>query len=107
MTDAHNTPCPTPALRRERRRYPDGCHLAEDASRDAADAADAAVGKVFAILGVDLGDPAAVEEFRKDLRVAGSLRRAVDKSMMAAFVAIVLFGFALAGASLLEKLKLR
>ncbi len=99
-----NTPCPTPALRRERRRYPDGCHLAEDASRDAA---DAAVGKVFAILGVDLGDPAAVEEFRKDLRVAGSLRRAVDKSMMAAFVAIVLFGFALAGASLLEKLKLR
>lgn len=104
MTDPQTPPCPTPALRRERRRYPDGCHLAEDASRDAA---DSAVGKVFAILGVDLGDPAAVEEFRKDLRVAGSLRRAVDKSMMAAFVAIVLFGFALAGASLLEKLKLR
>lgn len=104
MTDAQTPPCQTPALRRERSRYPDGCHLAEDASHAAA---DAAVSKVFAILGVDLGDPAAVEEFRKDLRVAGSLRRAVDKSMMAAFVAIVLFGFALAGASLLEKVKLR
>lgn len=104
MTDAQTPPCPTPALRRDIRHAPETCPLAVAASGDAA---DAAVVKVFAILGVDLGDPAAVEEFRKDLRVAGSLRRAVDKSMMAAFVAIVLFGFALAGASLLEKLKLR
>ncbi len=75
--------------------------------RFAAAAADAAVSKVFAILGVDVEDPAAVEEFRKDLRVAGSLRRAVDKSMLAAFVALMLFGFALAGASILEKLRIK
>jgi hypothetical protein len=50
MTDPKTPPCPTPALRRERRRYPDGCHLAEDASRDAADA-ETAIGGRFQQMG--------------------------------------------------------
>jgi len=54
------------------------------------EAANNAVYKVFAILGVDVNDPSEVEDFRRDLRVAGTIRRAVDKGLSAAFVAIVL-----------------
>ena len=41
-------------------------------------AADRAVAKVFAILGVDIKDPREVEEFRKSLRWSDSMRRAAD-----------------------------
>ena len=52
------------------------------------EAADKAVAKTFAILGVDVNDPANVEEFRQDLRFSARMRQAVDKGMIAATGAI-------------------
>jgi hypothetical protein len=52
-------------------------------------AADHAVKKVFAILGVDIDKPESVEEFREDLRFGKKLRKASDHGqlvMVAAFV---------------------
>jgi hypothetical protein len=53
------------------------------------EAADHAVKKVFAILGVDIDKPESVEEFREDLRFGKRLRKASDHGqlvMVAAFV---------------------
>lgn len=44
--------------------------------------AKAAVKEVFAILGVDVDDPEKVEEFRKDLRFGGAMRRATDRGVI-------------------------
>lgn len=52
--------------------------------------AKAAVKEVFAILGVDVDNPEKVEEFRKDLRFGGAMRRATDRGVIAMFGAIVL-----------------
>jgi hypothetical protein len=57
------------------------------------DAADRAVKKVFAILGVDIDRPESVEEFREDLRFGKKLRKIADHSTMA-FVGVVAVGFA-------------
>lgn len=46
------------------------------------EAADEAVKKVFAILGVDIEVPKEVEEFRENLRFGASMRRAADKGML-------------------------
>lgn len=45
-------------------------------------AAEDAVKKVFAILGVDVNVPKEVEEFRENLRFGASMRRAADKGML-------------------------
>lgn len=58
----------------------DNCQIARSAADEAA---DKAVEKVFAILGVDVNDPAEVEEFRKDLRFGQSMRKIADKGVMA------------------------
>ena len=50
--------------------------------------AKAAVKEVFALLGVDVDDPEKVEEFRKDLRFGGAMRRATDRGVMAMMWAI-------------------
>lgn len=53
------------------------------------EAADYAVKKVFAILGVDIDKPESVEEFREDLRFGKRLRKASDHGrlvMVGAFV---------------------
>jgi hypothetical protein len=55
------------------------------------EAADRAVKKVFAILGVDIDKPESVEEFREDLRFGKRLRKAADHGTM------VLVGFLLIG----------
>lgn len=47
-----------------------------------AEIARAAVKEVFAILGVDVDDPEKVEEFRKDLRFGGDMRRMRDKGVL-------------------------
>lgn len=47
------------------------------------EAADRAVKKVFAILGVDIDRPDSVEEFREDLRFGKRLRKAADHGMLA------------------------
>ncbi len=51
-------------------------------------AAEQAVRKVFAVLGVDFDDPESLENFRRDLRVAGTIRKAVDRGVMVAAAAI-------------------
>lgn len=58
------------------------CHFAESLSLDAA---ESAVKKVFAILGVDIDRPESVEEFREDLRFGRKLRRIADHGMLAFF----------------------
>lgn len=45
-------------------------------------AAEDAVRKVFAILGVDVDVPKEVEEFRENLRFGASMRRTADKGMI-------------------------
>lgn len=50
------------------------------------ESAEAAVKKVFAILGVNVDIPKEVEAFREDLRFGGSLRRAAEKGMLAMVV---------------------
>ena len=62
----------------------DGCPAARGAAKEA-------VRQVFAILGVDVDDPEKVEEFRKDLRLAGTMRRAADKGLIAFVLALVAF----------------
>lgn len=57
-------------------------------------AADAAVKKVFAILGVDIAVPKEVEQFRMDLRFGARMRRASDRGTVALIVAIVSSGVA-------------
>lgn len=56
------------------------CPQADDAAEDAA---EKAVEKVFAILGVDVGNPKEVEQFREDLRFGGKLRKAADHGFLA------------------------
>jgi len=47
------------------------------------EAADRAVKKVFAILGVDIDRPESVEEFREDLRFGKKMRKAADHGFLA------------------------
>ena len=51
-------------------------------------AAESAVKKVFAILGVDVDTPKEVEEFRANLRFGAGLRRAADKGALAIIGAV-------------------
>ena len=57
------------------------------------EAADRAVKKVFAILGVDIDKPESVEEFRQDLRFGKKMRKAADHGFMA-FVGVVFVALA-------------
>ena len=59
------------------------------------DAADKAVRKVFAILGVDIDKPESVEEFREDLRFGRKLRRASDHGILA-IIGLISVGLAAA-----------
>lgn len=47
------------------------------------EAADRAVKKVFAILGVDVDKPESIEEFREDLRFGRRMRKVADHGMLA------------------------
>lgn len=47
------------------------------------EAAEHAVKKVFAILGVDIDRPESVEEFREDLRFGRKMRKAADHGFLA------------------------
>ncbi len=55
----------------------------QHADQAAEAASDKAVKKTFAILGVDIDKPSEVEEFRKDLRFSGQLRRDVGRGRLA------------------------
>lgn len=59
------------------------------------DAAEHAVKKVFAILGVDIDRPESVEEFREDLRFGKKMRKVADHGLLA-FFGVVAAAFAAA-----------
>lgn len=59
------------------------------------EAADHAVKKVFAILGVDIDKPESVEEFREDLRFGKRMRKAADHGTLV-LIAVVTAGLAAA-----------
>ena len=59
-----------------------GCGLPPEYCPQVQQAAEDAVRKVFAILGVDVDVPKDVEEFRENLRFGASMRRAADKGML-------------------------
>lgn len=61
----------------------------QHACPESMEAADAAVKKVFAILGVDIDKPESVEEFREDLRFGKRLRKASDHGTLVFIAAIV------------------
>jgi hypothetical protein len=67
----------------------------ERRQKTAEDAADSAVRKVFAILGVDIDKPESVEDFREDLRFGRRLRKIGDHATLA-FIGIVAVGVAAA-----------
>lgn len=64
------------------------CSLPPEYCPHIKEAADEAVKKVFAILGVDVDVPKEVEQFRENLRFSASMRRAADKGMLAIIGAI-------------------
>lgn len=66
-------------------------HTTECGSPTCQDAADRAVKKVFAILGVDIDRPESVEEFREDLRFGRRMRKAADHGTLAV-VGLVIVG---------------
>jgi hypothetical protein len=53
------------------------------------EAAERAVKKVFAILGVDVDKPKEVEEFRADLRFGRSMRKATNHGVLVVVAGIV------------------
>lgn len=65
------------------------------ACREPEAAADQAVRKVFAILGVDVDKPEQIEEFRDDLRFGRIMRKAASRGLIA-FVTVLAGGLALA-----------
>lgn len=67
----------------------DSPHLTHCEFADAA--ADAAVRKTFAILGVDVNDPKDVSKFQDSLRFGERLRNLADHGSIAFWCAIVLF----------------
>ncbi len=58
--------------------HEDGCKFAEEAARAAA---NEAVRQTFAIMGVDIDKPENIEEYRKDLRFGGTLRKTAEKGI--------------------------
>ena len=64
------------------------CSLPPEYCPHVKEAADEAVKKVFAILGVDVDKPESVEEFREDLRFGKRMRKALDHGMIA-IVAVI------------------
>lgn len=81
------------------------CEVYGDRYPFAEDAADSAVRKVFAILGVDIDQPESVERFREDLRFGGKMRRAADHGMLALVGLIVVALGAVVWAGILAKIK--
>ena len=79
---------------------PETCPIAEDA-------AEAAVKKVFAILGVDINIPKDVEAFRENLRFGASLRRAADKGALAFVTGIAMVILAALGAGIMNMLHIK
>ncbi len=81
------------------------CGLPPEYCPHVKEAADEAVKKVFAILGVDVDVPKEVEQFRENLRFGASMRRAADKGMLAIIGAIAVAGLAALWAGIISSIK--
>ena len=79
-------------------------HCTDDTCQEAA---DRAVKKVFAILGVDVDKPESVEEFREDLRFGRRMRKAADHGLLALLGAIAAAIMAAVWAGVQSKLGMR
>lgn len=79
------------------------CTLPPEYSPYVKEAADEAVKKVFAILGVDIDVPKEVEEFRENLRFGASMRRAADKGMLTVIGVLVTAMLAVLWAGIVSK----
>ena len=75
-------------------------HCTDDACQEAA---DRAVKKVFAILGVDVDKPESVEEFREDLRFGKRMRKAADHGLLAVMGVIAAAAMAAMWAGIVSK----
>lgn len=64
------------------------CKFAREQCPQAREAAETAVKKVFAILGVNVDIPKEVQQFQEDLRFGASMRRAADRGSLA-LVAVI------------------
>lgn len=71
----------------------------------AEDAADSAVRKTFAILGVDIDKPAEVKDFQESLRFGDKLRKAADKGVTVFVVVLVTSMAAAMWLGLVEKIR--
>lgn len=71
---------------------PDHCDPAPERCIAADAAADAAVRKTFAILGVDIDDPQQVKRFQDSLRFSEKLNIMADKSVTVFVLALVAAG---------------
>lgn len=71
----------------------------------AEDAADSAVKKTFAILGVDIEKPEQVESFRESLRFGDKLRKAADRGFMVLVGVLVVAMAAALWLGIVEKIK--
>ena len=80
------------------------CTLPPQYCPHAKEAADEAVKKVFAILGVDIEVPKEVEQFRENLRFGASMRRAADKGMLTITGAIAVGALAALWAGIVSKI---
>lgn len=80
------------------------CSLPPEYCPHVREAADEAVKKVFAILGVDVDVPKEVEQFRENLRFGASMRRAADKGMLAIIGVLVTAMLAALWAGIVSKM---
>lgn len=80
------------------------CNLPPEYCPHVKEAADEAVKKVFAILGVDIDVPREVEQFRENLRFGASMRRAADKGMLTVIGVLVTAMLAALWAGIVSKL---
>lgn len=71
----------------------------------AEDAADSAVRKTFAILGVDIEKPDQVESFRESLRFGDKLRKAADHGFLMLIAVLVTAMAAAIWLGVVEKVK--
>lgn len=83
---------------------PEECQSTNNCPHAAA-SAELAVKRVFAILGVDIDVPKEVEEFRENLRFGATMRKAVDKGILAVAGAIAVAMLAALWAGVVAQVK--
>ena len=83
------------------------CWADRESCPHAEQAAERAVAKVFAILGVDIQIPADVEKFRMSLRFSDGMRRASERGRLAIAGTMAITILAAIGYGVIELLKIK